>query len=631
MKYNAIFAILVLTANTLRMKTTTYVLSVLFIVLALAGCQTGKDKGSAEDDIKAESERLNTWFDSIWDVNLARYPIWQSYLGIKDRNDEWGDWSDSTAIADLEITKTQLAYLQSHFDTNKLDANTLVSYKLWVDDAQDQIDRFSFRNYDYQIDQMNGTHSWIPSFMINIHQVANLKDAQDYIARIDKVDDVIDQLIVNIQLREDNQVLPPKFVYPMALEDCLNIISGKPFDDSDKDNAILADFKGKVAALDSVSQDEKDSLVAQLEAALKESYLPGYQKLIGYLTAQETRATTDDGVWKFPKGDEYYELRLREITTTDMTPDEIYELGMSEIDRIHSEMEGIMKQVGFEGNLQEFFTFMQTDPQFYYSPDSAGRAKYLAGATQIIDSMRAFLPNFFGILPKADIEVVPVEAFREKSAGEAFYQDAAPDGSRPGRYYVNLYDMSALPTYEMEALAYHEGIPGHHMQLSIAMELEGLPKFRTLGGGYTAYVEGWGLYSEYIPKEYGFYKDPYSDFGRLSMELWRACRLVVDVGIHYKRWTRDEGIAFYVKNTPSPESDCRKMVERHIVMPGQATAYKIGQLKILSLLKLARAELGDQFDIREFHDEVLRYGAVPLNVLEQQIKAWMIRKKRQTT
>ena len=286
------------------------------------------------------------------------------------------------------------------------------------------------------------------------------------------------------------------------------------------------------------------------------------------------------------------------------------------MERIHEEMRGIMEEVGFEGTLQEFFVHMRNSEEFVYPNTEEGRKRYLDEATAYIDNMRGRLDELFIKKPKADLIVKAVEPFREKSAGKAFYQQPSMDGTRPGTYYANLYDMAAMPTYQVEALAYHEGIPGHHMQIAIQQELEGIPKFRRFGR-YTAYSEGWGLYTEKLPKEIGLYKDPYSDFGRLAMELWRAVRLVVDTGIHDKKWTREEGIDFYVTNTPNAKSDAVKMVERHIVMPGQATAYKIGMNKILELREKAKSELGDKFDIREFHDVVLGSGPVPLNILEQ--------------
>ena len=285
-------------------------------------------------------------------------------------------------------------------------------------------------------------------------------------------------------------------------------------------------------------------------------------------------------------------------------------------------MRSIMKKVKFDGNLNEFFEFMRTDKQFYYPNNDVGREAYLVEAKALIDTMRDKLPEYFSLIPEADMIVKRVEPFREKSAGKAFYQSPAKDGSRPGIYYANLYDMNDMPTYQMEALAYHEGIPGHHMQRAIAQELDGIPEFQKYSS-FTAYTEGWGLYTEELAKDMGFYQDPYSDFGRLAMELWRACRLVVDTGIHSKKWSRERAINYLIENTPNPKNDSVKAIERYIAMPGQATAYMIGKLKIMELREWANKELGDQFDIRAFHTVVLKDGPVPLNILEQKVKDWV--------
>ena len=319
-------------------------------------------------------------------------------------------------------------------------------------------------------------------------------------------------------------------------------------------------------------------------------------------------------------------MRLKHITTTDKSAADIHQLGLDEVARIHDEMRGIMTKVGFEGTLKEFFEFMRTDPQFYMPNTEEGRDAYLTEARAQIEKMKADLPSVFNTFPKADMIVKAVEPFREKSAGKAFYSRPAPDGSRPGTYYANLYRMQDMPTYQLQALAFHEGIPGHHMQIAIAQELEGIPSFRKYGG-YTAFSEGWGLYTEFLPKEMGYYSDPYDDFGRLAMEIWRAARLVVDTGIHDKKWTREEAIQYLLDNTPNPEGDAKKAIERYIVMPGQATAYKIGMLKILELREMAKTELGEDFDIANFHDVVLKDGPVPLQILEENVNAWVAETK----
>jgi uncharacterized protein (DUF885 family) len=321
-------------------------------------------------------------------------------------------------------------------------------------------------------------------------------------------------------------------------------------------------------------------------------------------------------------------MALRHTTTTNLSADEIHHLGLKEVARIHCEMEKIRAKVGFKGDLHAFFKFMREDPQFYLPDTDEGRAKYLAKAVQIVDEMKKRLDELFLTKPKADVEVKAVEKFRESSAGAAFYQQPAPDGSRPGMFYVNLRDMRDQPVYELEALAHHEGIPGHHMQIAIAQELTGIPKFRKLGARFTAYTEGWGLYSELTPKEIGMYQDPYSDFGRLSLELLRAARLVVDTGMHAKKWTRNQAIDYLRQNTPNSEGDCVDAINRYIVMPSQATAYKIGMLKILELRGKAKRALGAKFDLHQFHDVVLTNGALPLDVLEELVNRWI--KSKQT-
>ena len=368
---------------------------------------------------------------------------------------------------------------------------------------------------------------------------------------------------------------------------------------------------------------KRDQLTSEARKALVGSVKPAYEKLIATLRAQEKRATDDAGAWKFPDGAAFYEYALRRTTTTKLSAKEIHEIGVKEVARIHEEMGRIKEKVGFKGDLPAFFKFMREDKQFYYPDTEEGRQKYLAKATEIIDTMKKRLDEMFITKPKADIVVKAVEKFREKSSGGAFYQQPAPDGSRPGMYYVNLSDMRNTPIYEMESLAYHEGIPGHHMQISIAQELKDMPKFRRFTFRYTAYVEGWGLYNEFVPKEMGFYKDPYSDFGRLSAELWRAARLVVDTGLHDKRWTRQQAIDYLKQNTPNAEGDCVDSINRYIVMPGQATAYKIGMLKILELRERAKKQLGGKFDLRQFHEVVLTNGPVPLDVLEGLVDAWI--------
>ncbi len=577
------------------------------------------DKTINKNDIAAESAKANQLFEDIFNAMVKRNPMMQTYLGMKTDYDKWNDLSEEHMAKELEIAKKDLAKVTA-LDENKLDAQTKVSYQLMVQKLQNQIDDYQWRHYNYPVNQMRGIHSQVPAFLINQHSIASEQQAKDYISRLKNTKLLISQLIEQLKIREQEGIIAPKFVFTHVIRDSKNILQGAPFSSGD-DSTLLADFKKKVNKL-SLSDEKKTALISQAEQALTTYLKPAYDELIAYLTTLQAKADTKDGVWKLPNGDEFYKNALKRTTTTDLSAEEIHQIGLKEVERIHNEMRKIKNAVNFSGSLQEFFAFMREDPQFYYQDDDAGRNRYLKEATALIDEMKDRLDELFITKPKADLIVKRVEPFREKSAGKAFYQQPAPDGSRPGTYYANLYDMKAMPIYQMAALAYHEGIPGHHMQIAIKQELEGIPKFRKFGS-YTAYTEGWGLYSEKIPKEIGFYQDPYSDFGRLAMELWRACRLVVDTGIHTKKWTREQGIDFYVKNTPNAKSDAVKMVERHIVMPSQATAYKIGMNKILALREQAKQVLGDKFDIREFHDVVLKNGPVPLNVLENMVNDYI--------
>lgn len=601
------------------MKITLRIGLLVLLVIGIS-CKKDSDVFSAEE-ISKESFRVNEFLEARFQARVDRSPEFQTRLGIKKDADKWDDISLEFEKAVLEGKKIALNWMLDSINPNALDKQTKLSYDLYKQKLENNITDFKFRLYEYPVNQMHGMQSEIPAFLINSHQVKDKKDAEDYINRLHALKNLFAQLVVDLKERQEAGIMPPKFVYELVIRDSKNIIKGAPFYESDKKSTLLADISSKIENL-KIKSVEKDQLLDAAIDGLLKGVLPAYQTLIETLEAQQKVATTDDGVWKFPNAKEYFEMKLKRTTTTNLTSEEIHEIGLKEVTRIHDEMNRIKEQVGFDGSLQDFFEFMKTDEQFYYPATKEGKDAYLKDAVAIIDSMRTRLDDLFIVKPKASIKVKAVEAFREKSAGKAFYQRPAADGSRPGIYYANLYAMEAMPTYQMEALAYHEGIPGHHMQLAIQQELEGIPNFRKFGG-YTAYTEGWGLYTEFLPKELGFYSDPYSDFGRLAMELWRACRLVVDTGIHTKKWTREEGIKYYTDNTPNAEIDAIKMVERHIVMPSQATAYKIGMLKILELRSMAKKKLGVKFDIRKFHEVVLLNGAIPLDVLERLVNEWV--------
>lgn len=588
------------------------------------------DKAALAEAAEAETTRLNDWFEVKYQEAVARSPEFSTFLGSRLNYDKWDDVSYEAAEEEMNIRRADLAEMRAEFDPANLTHQGQLSFRL-AEYQMEQAERaYKWRHYGYTFDQMNGVQSDIPSLLIARHKINTKSDAEAYISRLNGIDDLLAQHIENARLDASIGIRPPLFTYDYVISDATNILTGFPFQAASEDDPspLFGDFTSKVSALvdaGTITQEEADDLTNRATEALIRSVYDGYSGLISFLEEDRTHATSDDGAWKFPQGDAYYQDRLKQMTTTDMTATEIHDLGLAEVERIHGEMRAIMAQVGYEGSLQDFFEFTRSDPQFFKPNTPEGKAEYLAEATALIDTMKDALPTVFNRFPQAELDVRAVEAFREKSAGKAFYSRPAPDGSRPGIYYANLYNTFDMPLYQMEALAYHEGIPGHHMQLAISQELTGLPKFRKYGG-YTAYTEGWGLYSEYLPKEMGFYQDPYSDFGRLAMELWRAARLVVDTGIHDKQWTREQAIEYLITNTPNPEGDCRKAIERYIVMPGQATAYKIGMLKILELREDARARLGDAFDIREFHDVVLQDGPVPLAILEESVNAWVTSK-----
>ncbi len=593
---------------------------------ALISCKNESVKVYTDAEIIAESKKVNDFFQRSFDDGVNNYPEFQTRLGIKKNYGELNDNSPEASERDLKISKEELVWLTDSVNIDALSKEALLSYKLFKQGVENNMEDYQYRLHNYPVNQMFGAQSGKPAFLINMHRIDSIPDAEAYISRLNGFNKYFVQLVENLKAREAIGVVPPTFVYDKVIQDSENILVGQPFDKSTMQSALLEDFLKKVNKLP-IDDETKMTLENQAKEALLTSVKPAYEVLISFMKEQKERANSDHGAWKFPDGEAFFNNALKRTTTTDLTADQIHEIGLSEVARIQEEMDAIRKKVGFEGNLQAFFQFMKTSKQFYYTQDQKGKDAYLAEAVAIIDSMKTRLDEIFITKPKADIKVKAVEPFREKSAGKAFYNRPAADGSRPGIYYANLYDMESMPTYQMEALAYHEGIPGHHMQLAIQQELEEVPMFRKFGG-YTAYTEGWGLYSEFIPKEMGFYADPYSDFGRLAMELWRACRLVVDTGIHTKKWTREEGIKYYTDNTPNAELDAVKMVERHIVMPGQATAYKIGMLKILELRKKSKEALGDKFDIREFHEVVISHGAIPLNVLEDFVDEYIATKNQ---
>ena len=559
-------------------------------------------------------------------AELARSPLAKSYRGIVDADyGKWDDFSDAAEAEDLKADQAALAEMRRRFDAAKLSPDSLLSYRLFEKKVARSADSYRYRDYGYVFDQMNGAQSQLPAFLINIHRVTSTADAQAYNSRLQGMGPGLRQAIAQSKARADKGIMPPKWVYPYVINDAKNVVAGFPFTKTNVEAPLYADIKGKIEKL-GLTDANKAALLQQATDALLTSVKPAYAELVAEMERQQAMAGTDDGVWRFKDGAGYYAQLLKNYTTTDLNADQIHTLGLAQVARIHGEMREIMAKTGFQGSLQAFFDFIRTDKRFYAPNTEEGRALYLSETEKAKQQVTALLPQYFGILPKAPLVVKPVEPFREKSAGKAFYQGPSPDGSRPGTYYANLYNMADMPLVEVDALFYHEGLPGHHLQRTIQTELTNVPPFRRFGG-FTAYTEGWGLYSEKLAKDMGLYPDPYRDFGRLQLELHRAIRLVVDSGLHHKKWTREQAIQYVQDNSADAPGGIVKAIERYVVYPGQATAYMVGRLKISELRDQAQRELGPKFGYPAFHDVVLKDGAVPLDMLEEQVKAWIAKTK----
>jgi len=611
--------------------------SALALGLALAACAPNPttaalNKQAAAESVEETSARLNAWFDAKYEEQLQFSPVQMTFLGRKDKYDQIDCFTFACADEQLAWLKAATDELKASFDYNALTPADQDSYDLWVYQYERAAAGVPYRNNGFVFDQMNGLQSFAPTFLMQFHAVTEESDARALIARYTATAKGLRDALAIVKENAAKGVHAPKFAYEGVIDQSKKVITGAPFTDG-PDSAIFADFKADVKGLvdgGKITPEVASTLTSEAEAALKGDFLAVYNEIIAFAT--EDMANSPDpagpqGANLQPNGEAYYNFLLAGQTTTTMTADEIHNLGLQEVARIQAEMEAIKTKVGFKGTLQEFFKSIRDDKdneQHYYPDTDEGREAYIADATAAINNIKTKLPDYFGILPKADLVVQRVEAFREQPGAAQHYYPGTPDGSRPGVYYAHLSDMKAMPKGELEVIAYHEGLPGHHMQISIAQELTSVPKFRTQAG-FTAYSEGWGLYSEKLASEMpGTFEDPYSDFGRLGSEIWRAIRLVVDTGLHSKGWTEDQAVQYFLDNSAITEAQARSEVQRYIVMPGQATAYKIGMIRIQQLRAKAEAELGDKFDIRAFHDTVLGGGALPLDVLSRKVDQWIL-------
>lgn len=552
-------------------------------------------------------------------------------LGITGHNAQL----DDASLAKFEELYDLVAQVRTgiaQYSDEELDKNDKLSKDIAMYLLDFAVEAGQYRYYNYPVNQLFGLQNEFPSFMDAQHQVHNMQDAEYYISRLSQIKRKFSQSLEGLRWREKKQIIPPLFVIDRVLEEMQQFV-----DQPIQDNILYTSLQQKMIKAQTAARkqgetaftaSQQQQILMAVEEQMDTAVYPAYQLLIDYFTELRSQATTDDGIWKLPDGDNAYASMLKFFTTTDYSAEYIHEIGLSEVERIQTEIlaildaQGYATGAGFTAAIQD----LAADSRFYYPDTDAGRAQILQDYQQLVDEISLGIDEAFNVRPEADMAVRRIPEFKEKTAPGAYYQQPAIDGSRSGLFFVNLYDIKATPKYSMRTLAYHEGIPGHHFQIAIAMETQGLPLFRK-ASPFIAYVEGWALYAEQLAWELGFQEDPFDNIGRLQAELFRAVRLVVDTGIHHKRWTRDYAIEYMLNNTGMAQSDVISEIERYIVMPGQATAYKIGMMKILEIRESAKKQLGDQFDLAEFHDVVLKNGAVPLDILADIVDDYVAAKR----
>lgn len=547
---------------------------------------------------------------------LSRLRILEPF-GLDFYQDDLNDASPAQRREMAAMTRDNLETLRA-YDRSALSEDERLSYDIleWFLDNEVRGQQFLF--HDYPINQLFGEQSSLPDFMVEIHRVKDTGDAESYVARLERFDDKFQQILAGLRLREERGIVPPAFVIDRVLEEMRSFID-KPV----IEHLLYTDFEDKLQALDSIDASRRDALLASAKQAMDTSVYPAYRELIEHFAALESQVTTNHGAWKLPEGAAFYRHQIRTHTTTDMTAGEIHRLGLDEVERIQRQMDAILDSKGYtEGTVGERMRALGEAERFLYPDSQAGREQILADYGSIIDTAQAAVVDVFDVQPEAEVEVKRVPEFKEDTAPGAYYQGPSLDGSRPGRFFANLRDVTEVPKFGMRTLAHHEAVPGHHFQIAIQQELGELPTFRRIIP-FTAYTEGWALYAERLTKEIGLMDDPYDDLGRLQAELFRAVRLVVDTGIHHKRWSRERAIDYMYENTGMARSEVVSEVERYFVIPGQALAYKVGMEKILALRERARQALGERFELRDFHDVVLTNGAMPLELLEREVEDYI--------
>lgn len=571
---------------------------------------------------------LNLFYEKVFVQVLFEEPELLSSLGLVEQfgitghNGKLGEASPAHQQRYFDRGKRNLADLRAYSLDRQTPSQRLSTHILdWYMSRELEGEKYQWHNYP--VNQLFGVQNEFPSFMANQHRLLAPKDCDYYLQRLGALPKKFDELIESLQVREQKGILPPRFVVEKVLKE-MNDFAAQPA----AENILASSFKTRAAKISALSEPQRADYQTRVESAVTGTIYPAYQKLISYFNGVLPKTTTDDGVWKLPDGDAYYAFALRRNTTTTLKPEEVHDLGVREVARIEGEMRTILDANGYAGRpVGESLEALGNDPQFLYPNDDSGRAAALAEYTRLITDATERSRELFATIPKARIEVRRVPEFKQATGPGAYYQGASMDGVRPGVFFANLRDMSDIAKWSMPTLAYHEGVPGHHFQISTAHELKGLPQFRKLIP-FTAYQEGWALYTEWLAKQAGWYEgNPFGDLGRLQAELFRAVRLVVDTGIHAKRWPREQAIAYMRDKTGIGEKEVTAEIERYIVNPGQACAYKVGMLKIQELRSRAETALTANFDQRQFHDVVLKNGAMPLDILEEQVTDYIQRSK----
>jgi uncharacterized protein (DUF885 family) len=587
----------------------------------LAGClgmgslaghgQTGVP--AAANSVAPRSKALSSLLDQIWQDRLKHSPEFASSIGDKRYNDQLTDYSAKEVNAGLARGRDYIQQL-SEIDTTGMSDQERLSADLMLRSLIEAQEGAKFKEWEMPVNQFNGFHTDLAQLPDRL-QFDSVKDYDDYITRLTKVPTAFSQIMTNMQLGVDEGRTPPQYLMEKVLAQTETLANQKA-----EESPFAMPLKRFPK---SVSATEQKRITADLLQAISTDVLPMYKRFAGFLKAEYIpKARKEPGIGAIPDGDAYYAFRIRQSTTLNKSAAEIHQIGLDEVKRDEAEMLAIVKTLGF-ADVKSFSAALKANPK-----EHAASADALIGAYKgYIAAMKPNLPKLFGRLPKAPLEVVPVPSYMEKDQAAAYYDNGTPDGSRPGRVYVNTYNFADRSLTPVEAVAYHEGLPGHHLQISIAQELTGLPEFRKYQD-YTAFTEGWGLYSERLGKDVGFYKDPYSDYGRLENDMWRAIRLVVDTGVHSQHWTRQQMVDYFHEHSAIDETNIQAEVDRYIAWPAQALGYKMGQLKILELRDRAKTALGPKFDIEAFHDQVLDSGALPLDVLEQRVNRWIAAQKQ---